>query len=205
MKIAKTFTIAAVAFLFTLFSQDAFAQRLIPGQMTVYAEGSAWMAPGGGIGTSFVKRNFKWDFSAQYRTLNHHVSLPDTKEYAAGEFDLKAQDIYARMMYKRLLAHDRSYSWNFWLGVSFDAGARLRKPAAEYVLDDVERISKTHFIYGFTPELSVEFFPANIFSMSVFARPRMMFVGAKKEAKFGERWFYPEFGMQFNFCFFTKR
>ena len=205
MKTAKTFTIAAVAFLFTLFSQDVFAQRLIPGQMTVYAEGSAWMAPGGGIGTSFVKRNFKWDFSAQYRTLNHHVSLPDTKEYAAGEFDLKAQDIYARMMYKRLLAHDRSYSWNFWLGVSFDAGARLRKPAAEYVPDDVERISKTHFIYGFTPELSVEFFPANIFSMSVFARPRMMFVGAKKEAKFGERWFYPEFGMQFNFCFFTKR
>lgn len=205
MKTAKIISVASVVFLFTLFSKDALAQRLIPGQMSVYAEGSAWLAPGGGIGTCFMKRNFKWDFSAQYRTLNHHISLPETKEYYSGEYDLRAQDIFARLMYKRLLVHDRSYSWNLWLGVSFDAGARLRKPIGDYLDDDVARISKSHFIYGFSPELSVEFFPANSFSLSLFARPRMTFVGAKNEAQFGERWFYPEFGMQFNFCFFMKK
>ena len=188
----------ASALLFS--SLDASAQRLIPGQMTVYGEGSAWMAPGGGAGVSFIKRGFKWDFSANYRTLDHHVSLPDTKEYFAGDYDLKAQDLYARLMFKGLVAHDRSYTWDLWLGISFDPGARLRSPIGEY--SDAERVSKTAFIYGFSPEISLEAFLSRNFSLSVFARPRLMFSGEKE--KLGERWFYPEFGLQFDFCFFKR-
>ena len=210
MRTARFFFSILFASALTFCSLDASAQRLIPGQMTVYGEGAAWMAPGGGAGVSFIKRGFKWDFSANYRTLGMDRTLPETKAYGEGRYEWKNQDIYARLMYKGLVAHDRSYTWNLWLGISFDPGARIRsniKYLPEYEGysgdEDDGRVSYAAFIYGFSPEISLEFFPSSIFSMSVFARPRLMFSGEKE--KLGERWFYPEFGMQFDFCFFKKR
>lgn len=182
-------------------SSEVFAQRLIPGQMSVYFEGDAWQAYGGGAGVTFIKRNYKWDISAHYRTMKHHLSLPETKEYYAGEYDIKAQDVYARFMYKYDVAHNRGYGCNFWLGIGVDAGARLRNPLETYL--DAERVNVTSFVYGFSPELALQLFPSAVFSMTFFARPRMMFLGAKE--KFGEQWFYPEAGMQFDFCFFRKK
>lgn len=186
---------------FLISSADCFAQRLVSGQKSVFVEGTAVATPGAGIGFSSLKRYHKWDLGVQGRFFNKGLSLDPTEEYpTASDFEVAYKDIYASVMYKYMFTANRSRSWSLWGGISFDAGARLRSAKFDY--PDKDRLPGSAFIFGFTPEICVEFFPGNNFSMTLFGRPRLSFRGEKASLK--EPWFYPEAGLRLNFYFFVR-
>lgn len=201
MKKAFLFLIFAAVLLFSS-SVDGSAQRLVPGQYVLSFEGTGWRDYGGGVGFGFLRRNMSFDISAQYRKLKPYEStFPKTDIYPAMTFGFSSQDIYARIMANFLVAHDRTYRWNLWCGISVDNGARIRRPEAEYEFWD--RVQTTSYFFGFTPEVRLEFFPGSSFSINAFARPRLAFPVFSDES-IDESCFIPEFGLRFNFYFFGQ-
>lgn len=200
MKTFSKISVLLLASVFLFSAADCYAQRLVSGQKSIYAEGTAVATPGAGIAFSTLTRYHKWDFGVQGRFFDRGLSLQPTEDYpVASDFEVAYKDIYASVMYRYMFTANRSRSWSLWGGISVDAGARLRNVKFDY--PDKGRLPESAFIFGFTPELSVEFFPGTNFSMSLFARPRLSFRGEKNSVK--EPWFYPEAGLRFNFYFFA--
>lgn len=185
-------------------SISASAQRLIPGQWD--------LTFGGGVSTIST---WPADIEVAFNRVNYHskmickiAGMTEKRDYVSSKATIPIEsrnyDIYASWGYLWNLCHNRSRSVNLWAGVTVDAGARVRNCLADF---NQEYLPSGGFLYGFSPELNFEFFPASNFSMSVFARPHCQWVTRSKDfSEDGkEDFFYPIFGIQFNFYMFVGK
>jgi len=182
------------------------AQRLVPGQLYVHAAPVAGVSPlfyGGQAGVDLVRRDARILISASVLTgRDSYVSAVRDGYSVRGDYVVRNTDCYASGGYARSVAGTRSRSFGLWLGITADAGVRLRS-VLEYV-EDISRVPSAGFLWGFTPELGCEFFVSRTVSLTLALRPQMHFATRSSEysSDSSERWFYPQAALRVGWCLF---
>lgn len=197
----KRKVIILVSFILFLFSPIVCrAQRFIPGQSFLSVNGTGWYQLGGDLTCGLCFRSGKLVMGLDYYTVLNsetyvtsvQVSDPSggTRKKVDVSIPIMPQDILFSGGYLAYIVSNRSRSVNLLMGGTADLGVRVSRQLEENVL---AKAKKYRFAFGITPELRLEMFPVSMFSISVFARPRLQF--------FVDKVFYPDFGFGFTYYF----
>ena len=204
-KFSAVFVLSAA--ILVLHSSDVFAQRVLDGQSVVNVQGSLASQTGLSIGWSKCDYLGQFVISANYLTDNAEKYLTEEEIMQAGDKSLRPYDLFASGGYMFRIVSTRSRSVMLYGGITLDLGYRgydfKLYEQKENVDDDgfrtMETVSedpylKGHFIYGFSPEIGVQFFPLKKTAVSLFVKPRIRF-----NRMGNEPWFVPSAGLGVHF------
>ena len=188
-------------------TQGAHAQRVLEGQSVVNVQFSPAAQAGVTAGWSICDQLGQTSLTVSYLTDDVGKFLSAEEMAQVKDGGRRAYDIFASGGYFFRIVSTRSRSVMLYGGGTLDLGYRgydfelwNQKETIDdegyLILDRTEDrpYLSGHFIYGFSPEIGVQAFPARKVAVSLFARPRMRF-----NRKGGEPWFVPAFGVGLHF------
>lgn len=185
------FLLAAFS-LFLLCVMECNAQRHVPGQHVISADGFAWSQYGGSLSWGRCGYYGRTVFGATFLTgPGEAYTVPATNtEPETIYYGILSRDWYASGGYLFRVVSNRSRSVNLMLGGTVDLGARVH-----VVPDGSKGIPKAKFIYGLSPVVELEYFPDRSMALNIHVRPRFQLYGHKVF----EKVFYPEIGVGCSF------
>lgn len=229
----KVFSCFVLSLVFILAPAGVYAQRQIPGQWSLSL--GAGLVPAKEIGRFAVSVSFDkmqryskmicrlnggFDL-CDYHSAGYTVLNPETGDVAHDAYGkpLKQEvdipvvnhDLYASWGYMVAALRSRTRAVSLWVGVTADAGARIRSYMPSEGKDASagygSLLPRAGMLMGFTPSVEFEVFPASKFSMSAFFHPH--FLWATRSAEYSsdgpEKIMHPELGIRLNWYFFIDK
>lgn len=172
---------------FAISANDCTAQRHVPGQNIINIDGYGWEQYGGSL--SWGKCAFKGQSIFGLNFLTGPFEPCRSAVVEDGEersYNVISHDWFASGGYLFTVAKSRNRSVNLMMGGTIDVGFR------EHVISSSSiGIPKLKFIYGCSPIIKFEYFPAKTFALNLHYRPRFQLYGHA----IYETWFYSQFGL----------